>query len=118
MAAKTCRVSCQDLTGVLHSVEVTAESLYEAVARGLSTLKASDWVEEIGDGLTPITVEILETTPVKHQVLMKDFRRWLAENGNTPAGISVRQKAREILGETPELSGREKKRRWAPERNR
>jgi hypothetical protein len=77
MAAKTCRVSCKDLTGVLHSVEVTAESLYEAIARGLSALRSSTWVEEIGEGLNPITVEVMESAPVTHQVLMGEFRRWL-----------------------------------------
>jgi len=32
MAVRSCRVTIQDLEGVAHTVEVTAESLYEAVA--------------------------------------------------------------------------------------
>jgi len=31
---RSCRVSCRDLAGTEHAVAVTAESLYEAVARG------------------------------------------------------------------------------------
>jgi hypothetical protein len=104
-----------------HSVEVAAESLYEAVARGLRAFHASAWVGEIGEGLTTLTVEVREPPQqpaVTHEVRMKDFRQWLAERGNTPAQITARQRAREILGETPEPSDREKRRRWAQERNR
>jgi hypothetical protein len=35
---------------VHHTVEVAAESLYEAVARSLSALRANSWVGEIGEG--------------------------------------------------------------------
>lgn len=33
---RSCRVTVQDLDGITHTVEVTAESLYEAVAQGLA----------------------------------------------------------------------------------
>lgn len=32
MSVQSCRVSVQDLMGVTHTVEVTAESVFEAVA--------------------------------------------------------------------------------------
>jgi hypothetical protein len=44
MAVRSCRVTIQDLEGTAHTVEVTAESLYEAVAQGLAALRRSDWV--------------------------------------------------------------------------
>ena len=34
VAVRNCIVSCTDLQGVDHTVEVTADSLYEAVAQG------------------------------------------------------------------------------------
>ena len=37
-----------------HTVEVTAETLYEAVALGLGVFRQNDWVEEIGKNLTTI----------------------------------------------------------------
>ena len=58
MALRDCQVSCRDLTGTDHSVEVTAESLYEAVARALSILHKDAWVEEIGSGLTELRVRV------------------------------------------------------------
>src|SRR5260370_20127715 len=80
------RVSCEDLNGVHHSVEVAAESLYETVARGLSALRANSWVGEIGEGLTSITVEVQEKAPATHRVLMKDFRRWLEASRDDAGG--------------------------------
>jgi hypothetical protein len=120
---RTCRVTCEDLNRVEHSVEVMAESLYEAVARGLQSLHGNPWVGEIGEGLTTVTVEVREPVvqekpDVKHCVRVQDFRRWLAERGNTPAQITARQRAREILGEAGEPSDHEKRRGWAEERNR
>ena len=51
MALRSCLVSCRDLAGTEHAVEVTAESLYEAVAQALGILRGDMWVEEIGEGL-------------------------------------------------------------------
>ena len=41
-----------------HAVDVSASSLYEAVARGLRKLQANPWVGVIGEGLATITVEV------------------------------------------------------------
>ncbi len=35
-----------------HSVEVTADSLYEAVAQGLRVFRENDWVDDLGRGQT------------------------------------------------------------------
>jgi hypothetical protein len=47
MEVKSCRVTISDMEGVVHSVEVTAATLYEAVAFGLRELQGSEWVEGI-----------------------------------------------------------------------
>jgi hypothetical protein len=122
VSLKTCRVSCQDRDGIEHSVEVIAESLYEGVGRGLRAFRASPWVGEIGEGLTTIAVEIREPVPekteVRHHVYMKDFRQWLDARGATPAQITAKDRVREILGGAVEPSDRQRRRRWAEERNR
>jgi hypothetical protein len=56
LSLRTCTVSCCDLKGVEHAIEVTADSLYEAVAQGLRAFRENDWVDDIGGGLTTITV--------------------------------------------------------------
>jgi hypothetical protein len=39
-------------------VEVTAETLYEAVAQALAMVRGHDWVGDIGTGLTTVTVKV------------------------------------------------------------
>jgi|ERR1035438_5487847 hypothetical protein len=43
MALRSCLVSCRDLAGTEHAVEVTAESLYEAVAQALGVMRGDQW---------------------------------------------------------------------------
>jgi hypothetical protein len=84
VALRTCRVTCQDIAGVEHTVEVTAESLYEAVARGLAAFRNADWAGEIGRGQTTITV-VVKQPEVEHKVRMRDFEAWLESNDRSPA---------------------------------
>jgi hypothetical protein len=42
MPVKHCRVTIQDLDGISHSVEVTAATLYEAVAQGLAAIRGHE----------------------------------------------------------------------------
>ncbi|MBZ5617522.1 MAG: hypothetical protein LAQ69_02130 [Acidobacteriia bacterium] len=96
MALRDCLVCCRDLTGTDHSVEVTAESLYEAVARALSILHKDAWVDQIGDGLTELKVRVRQPA-VEHRVRMKDFWRWLDTHGKTPAETALKRRLSEIV---------------------
>ena len=58
LVVRTCKVSVADIAGVEHTTQVTAESLYEAVAAALASLRKDDWVGEIGTGLTTVKVEV------------------------------------------------------------
>jgi hypothetical protein len=51
-----CR--CHDLNDTAHQLDVTAETLYEAVAQALATARGHDWVGDIGKGLTAVTVKV------------------------------------------------------------
>ena len=44
MSACSCKVTIRDMEGVDHSVEVTASTLYEAVALGIAAIRSDDWV--------------------------------------------------------------------------
>ena len=44
MFVRSCRVSVEDMQGITHTVDVTAESLYEAVAQGLAALRGREWI--------------------------------------------------------------------------
>jgi len=93
---RRCKVCVADIAGVEHSTEVTAASLYEAIAAALASLKKDDWVGEIGTGLTPIKVEVLQP-PVTHEVRMKDFQAWLKRKSGSPADMVLRDKCAKML---------------------
>jgi hypothetical protein len=96
MAVRSCRVTIQDLEGVAHTVEVTAESLYEAVAQGLAALRRSDWVAGFQHGIVKVSVADVR---VEHQVKLADFTKWLERpGGKSPRDMLQRQKLRAILG--------------------
>ena len=58
MALTTCRLSCVDLGGIEHAVELSANSLYGAVAQALRIFRDNDWIEGIGRGQTAILEEL------------------------------------------------------------
>jgi hypothetical protein len=76
-------------------VEVTARSLYEAVARGLHVFRQNDWVDAIYQNST-ITFAIKEPE-VEHKVRMRDFENWLGSNGKSPAEQALKSDLRALL---------------------
>jgi hypothetical protein len=52
MPVRPCRITIQDMDGVSHTVEVTAATLYEAVAQGLAAIRGNEWVAGIAQGST------------------------------------------------------------------
>ena len=94
---RTCTVAVKDLQHVEHSIEVTAETLYEAIATALAALQQDNWVGEIGQGFATVTV-LVQQPPVKHEVKMKDFVSWLGRQGRSPAEVVLKQKLEKILG--------------------
>jgi uncharacterized protein (UPF0210 family) len=94
---RTCTVAVTDLRDVEHSIEVTAETLYEAIATALAALQQDNWVGEIGQGFATVTV-LVQQPPVKHEVKMKDFVSWLGRQGRSPAEVILKQKLEKILG--------------------
>jgi hypothetical protein len=93
---RTCKVACRDLSGTEHAIEVTAESLYEAIGKALSLMRQDDWVDEIGEGLTEVRVRVSQPM-VEHRVLMKDYRRWLDSRGKTPAECALKKRLMEMI---------------------
>lgn len=97
MSLRSCRVTIQDIKGVSHTVEVTASTLYEAVAQGLAAIQGAEWVGEIGQGLNVVKVSVLPVR-VEHEVKLMDFTKWLERKGGSPREVSDRHRIRTILG--------------------
>jgi hypothetical protein len=94
---RACKVSVRDIRDVEHTIDVTAETLYEAVASALTALQQDNWVEEIPQGLNTVRV-LVQQPPIKHEVRMQDFLSWLGRKGGSPAEIVLREKVSKLLG--------------------
>ncbi len=96
---RTCKVSVTDMLDIEHTIDVTAETLYEAIASALAALQQDSWVEEIAQGLNTVSV-LVQQPPVKHEVKMKDFLSWLGRPGGSPAEVALRERVRKLLVKT------------------
>jgi hypothetical protein len=96
---RACKVSVTDIRDVEHTIDVTAETLYEAVAAALAALQQDSWVGEISQGLNTVRV-LVQQPPVEHEVKMKNFLSWLGRQGGSPAEIILRQKVEKMLGQS------------------
>jgi hypothetical protein len=97
VAVRSRRVTIRDTEGIEHTAEVTAESLYEAVALGLRAIRQCSWVEDVGQNFT---IRVLaRDTPVEHSVEFRAFHKWLEQPARSPRDITARARVREILGQ-------------------
>jgi hypothetical protein len=97
MSVRSCKVTVKDMDGVAHTVDVTAETLYEAVALGLATLRKDEWVAGVATGMNTVKVRVTEVA-VEHEVRITDFMNWLDGISQGPRDIVRRQRIRLILG--------------------
>ena len=81
MSAKACLVTATMADGTRHSVEVTAETLFEAAAEAAGLLCKNAWVGVVGPA-TKFEVKVQEPAVV-HHVTMQQLMRWL--DGATPS---------------------------------
>jgi hypothetical protein len=98
MAGCRCRVSFADSEGVLHGVDVDAESLYEAVAIAVANLREDD-VSPCQPGLmTEFTVTVYKN-PTEHKIRLAQVLKWSEPTTKEgPAGITKRNRVRSLLG--------------------
>lgn len=92
---KTCTVSFTAPSGVRHSVEVSADSLYEAAIFGFSLLQRADWVEPVAPGTQlEIQVKNPETT---HRVSLAQLRRWVDGTAVSPDETLKKRRLKALL---------------------
>jgi hypothetical protein len=76
MAVRSCKVTCRDAQGVQHSVDVTAETLFEAVAQAWRLLREDPWNGESGHQPSVFVVKVKQPE-IEHRVRTADFENWL-----------------------------------------
>ena len=74
VALRTCTVRFSGPSGIRHSVDVTAESVYEAAALGVSTLRRDGWADALALG-TELEVHVREP-PTCHRITVQQIHRW------------------------------------------
>ena len=85
-----------DLGGIHHSVEVEADSLFEAAARGIAALKRADWMET--PFVAALRVEVDIAAPiVTHRLTLGQIYRWLDGTTKSPSELTRKKKLRELL---------------------
>ncbi len=92
---KTCRVAFTDHDTIAHSVEVQADSVFEAVVLATGVFTHSAFVPSIGTGAT-LTVEVREPS-TSHDVPFTKVLRWLEQPGRTPAEITTKKRLNAVL---------------------
>ena len=96
VGVRACTVGFLGPTGIRHSVDVTAESLYEAAAIGLSRLRQDGWVDRIAPG-TQLEVQVREP-PTTHCVSVVQILRWCDGIAVSPDEVLRRKRVKELLG--------------------
>jgi hypothetical protein len=97
MAVRTCKVSCRDPQGVEHTVEVSAQSVFEAVAQALRVFREYEWCDtDLRGNAASVLVKI--TPPaVAHRVHLRDFANWLESVEKSLAEMMLKKQLRDIL---------------------
>jgi hypothetical protein len=91
-----CTVSFTDPTGITHSVEVSAASLFEAAALAVAQFRRSGFTDAApGAGASlSVTVHAPATT---HSLRMSRLEAWLESAGKTPIEQALKVRLREEL---------------------
>jgi hypothetical protein len=95
MTPKVCTVRFEDAEGTVHTVTVSASSLYEAVGLAVQAFGAQPWTPPIPPA-TPLTVEVRPPS-VQHRVTMQRVRQWAAATATSPADRLYRQRVGALL---------------------
>jgi hypothetical protein len=96
MPRRACQVVFQDLDGVRHSVQVEAESVYEAACLAIRALRKAGFVEQHPGPASRFEVQVVEPV-VTHEVTVGQVQRWLELGSSNPNEINRRQRLREML---------------------
>jgi hypothetical protein len=87
---RVCTVSFKSATGISHSVDVEAATVYEAAGLGFARLQSDGWVEGLGPG-TRLEIQVREPG-THHVVTVQQLQRWI--NAATPSPLDVLRKAK------------------------
>jgi hypothetical protein len=95
VALRTCTVSFAGPSGIRHSVEVTAESVYEGAALGVSALRESGWTDAIAPG-TALEIQVREPA-TSHRLTVGQIQRWCDGVAVSPDETLKKRRLKQLL---------------------
>jgi hypothetical protein len=95
VALRTCTVSFSGPSGMRHSVDVTAESVYEAVALGVSTLRESGWADAVALE-TELEIQVREP-PTCHRITVHQIHRRCDGIASSPDETLKKRRLKQLL---------------------
>ena len=98
VASQICTVSFTDSSGVRHSVEVAAGSLYEAAALALAEFRSSPMLQDNGPGAATVFSVSVRGPSTEHAVPVKRLLSWLRSSGKTPKEEATKAAFRTLTG--------------------
>jgi hypothetical protein len=102
---RPCLVTIADARGVRHSVEVTAESVFDAAAKGLAALAGHEWTERVGPA-TRVEVQVIAPV-VTHTVAVRQLARWAESSAASPEERLRKDRVRRLLAGPPPAASRQ-----------
>jgi hypothetical protein len=97
MSIEKCVVRLKDSHDTVHEATVYAESLYEAVLRGLNRLVDVGWESDTGETIGQVEVEIYQE-PTRHIVNVPKLLNWIKQDTIRPGEQTRKEKLRKLLG--------------------
>ena len=95
MPRSVCSVSFKDERGIRHTVEVEAESLFEAAILAVRAFRKAEWITNVGPAM-PLDIEV--RAPVtRHTITLIQVQRWLDGSVNSPNEMVKKEKLKELL---------------------
>jgi hypothetical protein len=97
MSIAKCVVRLKDCHDTVHEATVYAESLYEAVLRGLNQLVDVGWESDTNETIRQVEVEIYQE-PSRHIVNVPKLLNWVKQDTMRPGEQTRKEKLRKLLG--------------------
>lgn len=94
---RSCTVSFRDASGIQHSLEITAESLYEAAALAIKVFRSKKWDVPLPP---PTALQIAVKAPaVTHTLTIKQVEDWVGATPKNPKEALTKKRLRELLAD-------------------
>lgn len=93
---KSCLVEFTDLSGVRHSAEVQADSVYEAAILALRAFRSARLMEQVPGPGARFQIQVREPAVV-HEVQLAAVQRWVEQGSSSPMEQVKRARLKELL---------------------